>query len=115
MSKKYLGRTAILGTTLRAEEIEIDEWGGTALIQEPSVATAKFLSNLPDDRMRGAYWVVRCLVDENRERIFQDSDVPNLAEKSSTVIIWLVDEIIDHFGLAEKKARSKAKKEIASD
>jgi hypothetical protein len=112
---KYLNKKAILSTQLRAEEIEIEEWGGTALIQEPSAATARFLANLPEDHYRPAYWVVRCLVDENRTPLFSDSDVSALTEKSSTVIRWLVDEIIDRFGLTEKKARSQAKDAGTSD
>ena len=106
--KKYLDKKAILGTSLRTAEIEIKEWGGTILIQEPSAATARFLANLPEDRQRNAYWVVRCVVDEHGERLFDDSDVPALSEKSNTVVNYLVDRIIDGFGLLAKKARLEA-------
>ena len=112
---KYLDRKAILGTSLRTKELEIEEWGGTVLIQEPSAATARFLANLPENHHRHTYWAVRCMVDENGERLFQDSDVTLLMEKASTIVTFVVDEIIDSFGLLEKKARYEEKRKANSD
>lgn len=117
-NNQYLGRTAILGTTLRTAEVDVPEWGGKVRIQEPSAATAALISNMAPDtplEHKTAWWIVMCVIDGKGNRLFTGDDIPALVEKSSSVISYLAGEIIDQFAMSAKKARLEAKKEIASE
>jgi hypothetical protein len=110
MSKKYLGRTAILGTPLRTKEIEVPEWGGALLIVEQSIATAMIIAGFPNDMPddeKTARWFILHVVDKDGNLLFSADDIPALVEKSFDVLNDVVSEIIA-FSSAKKKARREA-------
>lgn len=102
-NKKYLGRTAILGTPLRTKEVDVPAWSGKLLIREPSALAAAMIADLPDNtphQNRTAWWFVLCVVDGDGERIFTGDDIPALVERSWSVLSDIVSEILDFSGLA---------------
>ena len=93
-----LGKDGILGAQdVRVESEEVPEWGGTVYVRsisaedrdafEASVNDGK-KSNLANLRAR---LLVRCLCDENGERLFTYSDAAALGKKSGAVLNRLFD------------------------
>lgn len=107
MSSKYLSKAAILGTQLRTKTIEVPEWDGKLRIQEPSSLVAALIANLPPETpsaTKSAWWFVSCVVDQKGKQIFNGDDIPDLVEKSWSVLSDVVSEILDFSGLAGKPA-----------
>jgi len=101
-----LSRDQILGATdFVFVELEVEEWGGTVRLRglsaserdafESSVGVAQDLTNL---RSR---LVVNCLVDDNGERLFKDSEAKLLGEKNANVINRLFDEVRNLSGMSD--------------
>lgn len=86
----------LIADDLSTEIMDIPEWGGQIKIKEmtgserdmleQSTYTQKgddFQMNLKDIRAR---LCAICIIDENNERLFEDSDIQELSKKSSKVL-----------------------------
>jgi hypothetical protein len=92
----FLNRDAILGaTSLRTEDVEVPEWGGTVRVAEMTGAardaweqslvptTRNGSANIANIRAR---LVAACVVDENGKRMFNDADAVALGEMSGMAL-----------------------------
>lgn len=94
---KYLSKELILqAQDIQREEVDVPEWGGVVLVRglngkqrdalESSMIEGKGKNanvNLVNLR---AKLVARSIVDEDDTRIFDDADIPALAEKSAVAL-----------------------------
>lgn len=89
-----LSRNEILAAQdLPREEVRVKEWGGTVIVRgltgaerdayEASLLQGRGVINYENAR---AKLLVRCLVDEQGERLFSDADVDILGAKSAAVL-----------------------------
>lgn len=87
---------------LQREAVDVDAWGVTVYVQElPALdmqGWATRMDELQEEIISGeadvdwrAELLVETLVDEDGERIFEDSDVPELSRKANTVLDELAD------------------------
>jgi len=108
-----LSRDAILGADdIVTEPVEVPEWAGKVLVRGLTGADRDaFEASIR--RFRGgqvevvqenarAKLVVRCLVDENGERLFADRDASLLGKKSAAVLDRLYDVAARLSGLSEE-------------
>jgi hypothetical protein len=106
-----LSREQILAAQdLRREKVAVPEWGGDVFVKaltglerdgfDMSLIGADRKADLLGARAKLA---VRCIVDENGERLFSDDDVPHLAAKSATALerIGRVAQRLNGMGDAE--------------
>jgi hypothetical protein len=86
---------------LKSKIINIPEWGGDVKIQVMSVKEQRefvtYLDGKPSDYEMGVYLVIHSCVDENGDKIFNDSeeDFALVESKSPDVIKMLFQEIFD--------------------
>lgn len=94
-----LNRKQILSSKLKTQTLQIPEWGGSVLIQEPTAlerAEFELLSSkaATDDevirKIRG-YCAAKCIVDEKGDRMFTDEDIEALNEKSANALDRVID------------------------
>jgi hypothetical protein len=113
-----LNRDQILqmAKALRREEVDVPEWGGKVIIQEPSGADRDdYEQSLLEARKVGrrteikpnfanarARLVVKCVVNEDGARIFKDSDADELGRVSGAVLARLVN-VIKRLGAMDEK------------
>jgi hypothetical protein len=115
-----LNRDAILGAVdVQTEKTDVPEWGGEVIIRgltgdeldafqgsirqfRPSLDGKGMEPVLIQEGMR-AKLLVKCLVDENGERLFTDQDAPALGAKAGAVIDRLYDIAASLSGLSEEE------------
>lgn len=96
---------------LTYEDVEVPEWGGTVRIRvmtgaernrfEQSVITRRGKhTDLNLDAIREKL-IALCVVDENGERIFDESDIPALGEKNAAALTRIFDACQRLNGLTE--------------
>jgi len=101
---------------LPVEEVDVPEWGGPVLVRgltgrardryEESMLKAE--GGMSYDNVR-AKLVVRCLVDKDGKRLFEDSDVEWLGEKSATALSRVFDVASRLSGLSKADVETLAK------
>lgn len=108
-----LSRDAILGAedTL-VEKVSVPEWGGDVIVRGLTGTELDSYQNSCRSFERGemvpvlgnvrAKLVVRCLVDEAGERLFDDADVDRLGRKAGRVIDRLYDVAARLSGITEE-------------
>lgn len=113
MSKKILGREDILAARdLEVVEVEVPEWGGTVLVRGLTGAERDALEEeaarigLKNLRAR---WVVRCIVDENGERVFRDEDAELLGQKSAAALTRVFEAVVRLSALSEEDVEALEK------
>ncbi|NWN89182.1 MAG: hypothetical protein HLX51_11695 [Micrococcaceae bacterium] len=115
-----LNKKAILeAEDLTTEDIYIPEWEGTVRVRglngserdsfEMKMAAANKSGATKDLDFRASL-VVKCIVDENGERIFTDKEVPQLAKKSGAALDRVFDVVQRLSGIGKK-----AKEDDAAD
>lgn len=128
-----LSRDGILGAVdIQTEKVHVPEWGDEVIIRgltgeeldafqgsirqfRPTFDGKGMEPVLIQDNMR-AKLLVKCLVDEAGERLFQDSDASALGAKSGTVIDRLYDIASRLSGLSEEeKAELEGNSEPATE
>ena len=124
-----LDREAILATDIPNETVDVPEWGGKVIIRGLSAIERDdyeqaMVETSPDGSVRAkrnlhnvrAGLVVRCIVNEQGEREFADSDAEALGQKDAAVIdrLWDVCRRLcgmsteDEVKLAEGFAKAQA-------
>jgi hypothetical protein len=96
MSKYLTKEVILLAQDIQREEVEVPEWGGIVMVRglsgkqrdalESSMIEGKGKNanvNLVNLR---AKLVARSVVDEDDKRVFEDADIPALAEKSAVAL-----------------------------
>lgn len=99
-----LSRDEILATSIPIETVDVPEWGGKVILRGlTSVERDDYEQGMVETSPNGsvkakrklhnvrAGLVVRCIVDEQGERVFADSDVEELGLKNAAVIDRLWD------------------------
>jgi hypothetical protein len=94
-----LTRDAILGATdIETEEVDVPQWGGTVLVRglsgtdrddyEASLVDLRAGRKhaRPDLKNTRAKLVVRCIVDENGNKLFSERDIALLGRKSAAAL-----------------------------
>lgn len=109
-----LDRKGILGAKdLETVTVAVPEWGGDVCMRgltagerdsfEASIGSSVNLVNLR------ARLVVLCLVDEDGERVFKDSDAQNLGKKSAQVVDRLFDRARSLSGMSDEDVQELEK------
>lgn len=93
-----LSRDDILSTNdLETQEVEVDQWGGSIYVREMTGSDQDYWESelieynadgqpdLTTDNAR-AKLLVRCIVDEDGNRLLQDEDAGDLGDQSNRVI-----------------------------
>jgi hypothetical protein len=115
-----LSRDGILGAVdIQVEKVDVPEWGGDVLIRGlTGEERDAYESSLRQIRNAGtpqqelvivqlnarANLLVKCLVDENGDRVFTDRDAPALGAKNGRVIDRLYDVATRLSGLSDEAA-----------
>lgn len=99
---------------LDIEEVEVPEWGGSVLIKalsgterdayEASVSVFRGNERLPDVENARAKLVVRVVVDDEGNRIFQDEDIAVVGGKSSRALDRIFEAAAKQSGLSEEES-----------
>jgi len=103
-------------TNLAVEELDIPEWGGTVWVRELTAAKRDGYeaSLLVAKRVKGrmqmepalanakAKMVVKCLVDADGNRLFQDTDINALGQLSSAALNRIVETAQRLSGMSEE-------------
>jgi hypothetical protein len=115
-----LSKDDILKTEDNApEEVEVPEWGGSVLVRgmsgrerdafEVSMRDHRSGQRLPgaltNDRAKN---VARCIVDDGGERLFTDSDIAALGEKSAAAIDRIYEVAARKSGMSEADEKEMA-------
>jgi hypothetical protein len=115
-----LNRDAILGAVdVQTEKVDVPEWGGDVIVRgltgdeldnfqgsvrqfRPTFDGKGMEAVLVQEGMR-AKLLVKCLIDENGDRLFTDQDAPALGAKNGSVIDKLYDVAARLSGLSEEE------------
>jgi hypothetical protein len=108
-----LSRDAILATSIPDETVDVPEWDGKIRLRGLSAAERDaYEQGLMEQNAKGEYrtrrdlsnirasFLVKCIIDEAGERVFNDSDASALGEKSAAVIDRLWDRARALSGMA---------------
>ena len=96
-------------------KLTVPEWGGDVFIRVMSVGERDAYENewlrkketgVDDFRTK---FLVRCLVDESGNRLFDNGDVTKLATKSAKVVNRLWKLAMDHNNLSDSSVEETAK------
>ena len=98
----HLGRDAILAAkSLRTEEVDVPEWGGTVLVRElsgrerdeweASLAVQRGKTMVPDVANIRAKLAARTIVGDDGEPVFTQQDVAALGELSAAALDRVFD------------------------
>jgi len=98
----HLGRDAILAAkSLRTEEVDVPEWGGTVLVRElsgrerdeweASLAVQRGKTMVPDVANIRAKLAARTIVGDDGESVFTQQDVAALGELSAAALDRVFD------------------------
>jgi hypothetical protein len=112
----------LAASDIETEAVDVPEWGGKVYIRGLSaVEVDRYNRSLVNMDQRGnttvgrldnvrASLVVRCLVDENGERLFEDHQAKQLGAKSSAVIqqLWEVARRVSRMDDAQEEAEVEA-------
>ena len=103
--KKFLSREEVLAVEdVETRTVEVPEWGGPirlkALTGEEAVEFAESVKG--DNKAGAARIVVRCAVDENGARLFQDEDIEVLKRKSMKALLRVQKVALEMNGLSEE-------------
>ena len=115
-----LTRDAILAVVdLPSETVPCPEWGGEVSIrgmtgsERDAFEQSLFIGDADSKRFSAdnvrAKLLVRCIVDENGERIFKDEDVEALGRRSAQVLDRLYDVAQRLSGIGKKDLESAVK------
>lgn len=111
-----LGKDQQLGAAdLRAEVVPVPEWGGDVRIQGMMGCDRNSLlgESATSDVPRYSNWygrvLVRCIVDEKGQRIYQDADAEALGRKNALVLERLFTVAARLSALAEADVEELAK------
>lgn len=102
-----LSKDQILGAVdFNFVEVEVPEWGGSVRIRGLSAAERdQFEARLgvsQDLTNMRARLVVSCLVDDDGNRIFKDSEASELGKKNAAVLTRLFDEVRNLSGMSDE-------------
>lgn len=121
---------AILAASdIQTEAVDVAEWGGKVYVRgltaaerdryDREIVSIDKKGNTSIGRLDNlrALLVVRCLVDENGDRLFQDSQARELGGKSSVVIgrLWEVAARLSGMSSATEEAEAEAFAEAQDD
>jgi len=110
---QLLSKDQILNASDRSfREVEVPEWGGTVRVGSMTAAERDaFEASMVDARGKGktsktlenfrARFVAKCVVDEDGQRLFSDSDIVALGGKSAAVLSKLFDVAREVNGMTE--------------
>lgn len=108
---KILTRDQILAVPLRTEEVLIEEWGGSIIVQELTAGqisrnSQKVLrrDGKPDYKKAAELAVELCasqIVDEDGERLFTHADINQLGKKHGGAIRTIAEKIRKISGVGE--------------
>ncbi len=93
-----LSKAAILAADdKKSIEIDVPEWGGSVRLRvmtgsERDKFEADFVDGKKSVEMVRAKLVAKCLVDEHGERLFAETEIPSLSDKSASVLDRLFTE-----------------------
>ena len=121
-----LNKADIFSAKRKLLEVEVTEWGGTVFIRPLTLAQqAKLADNgiknedstvqvrMKDVMLPLILWSV---VDENGDRIFDDSDKEKLMDTPASALLALQEKILDNSGLtAESRAELEKNLKTAPD
>ena len=105
-----------------SETIDVPEWGGKVVVRglsaaekdayDRAIVQVDSKGNTTIGRLDNirALLVVRCLVDEDGERLFKDSQARELGEKSSAVVgrLWRIATRLSGMSAEEAEAEAEA-------
>lgn len=99
-------RERILGCNdLKAAQVQCPEWGCAVTVKEMTVGErADFeatVSGKPNREIM-AWWVAASVRDDDGKLLFEQSDVPQLLEKSADVVLRIWDAVARLNGLTKK-------------
>lgn len=104
----FLAKSGILeADDLKTEEVGMPEWGGTIIVREPTATErdsyerglfeARKVGNSfeikPNLQNTKARLAVRCIIDEDGERLFSDQDATALGMKSAAALNRIIEVI----------------------
>jgi hypothetical protein len=113
-----LSKEAILAAEdTRTEEVEVPEWGGSVLVRgmtgrerdefESSMLIQAAGQTARDLRNTRAKLVAKCAVDSDGKRLFADSDVAALGEKSAAALVRVFEVAARLSGLDEEDVAAR--------
>jgi hypothetical protein len=116
----HLGRDAILAAkSLRTEEVDVPEWGGTVLVRElsgrerdeweASLAVQRGKQMVPDVANIRAKLAARTIVGDDGEPVFTQQDVAALGELSAAALDRVFDVASRLSGLNPEDAEAMVK------
>jgi|SRR5690554_5882572 len=108
-----LSRDDILkASDIETREVDVPEWGGKVYVRgltgserdayEASLVQFRGKQRVPDLANARAKLVVRCIVDEEGNRVFTDADANALGKKSGAVLDRLFEVASKLSGLSDK-------------
>ena len=115
--RKMLGKDDILGkVNLKTEDVDVPEWGGSVRVRELSAEERDSYENellvvrqegrkttvTPNLRNAKAKIVVRAVIDEEGNRLFEDKDVDRLGKLSAQAIDRVAEVVSRLSGLTPK-------------
>lgn len=102
--KPRLSRKAILATNdLKSEVVHVPEWGGDVEIREMTAGERAAFADLfagdsvPTDSQ--ARMVQMCAIDDEGERLFEESDIEALSAKSGSALQTLSQKVMELSGM----------------
>jgi hypothetical protein len=93
-----LSKSAILAADdKKSVEVDVPEWGGSVRLRvmtgsERDRFESDFVDGKKNVEMVRAKLVAKCLVDEDGERLFTEAEIPQLSERSASVLDRLFQE-----------------------
>ncbi len=102
--------------SLKREEVDVPEWGGKVLIQEPSSTdrddyeqsllearkVGKRMEIKPNFRNARARLAVKCIINEDGTRVFKDADAEELG-RGSGAVLSRIEKVIKRLGAMDEK------------
>ncbi len=110
---KILNREEILGAEdIQIWEVEVPEWGGIVLCRSLTAAQVERVQNkFKGKGMKGvtAALVAMAVVDEDGKRVFHQSDLPELSNKSLSACTRVLKIIMEQNAMEEDDLEELAK------
>lgn len=98
---------------LREKFVDMPEWGGVVKIRALSVKEQlvydEFLTTKPKEIEMALHLIILACVDDNNQKLFDNSDLELLKQKSSKNLFYLVHEILSLNKQESEDADSLAK------
>ena len=103
---RYLNRDEILAVDdIQVWEVEVPEWGGAVLVQSLTAAQVERIQTKYKGKgMKGltAAFVQMSVVDEDGKRMFHQSDLDKLSQKSISACTRILKTVMEQNALEEK-------------